>query len=32
MVTIVGAAVLLTGTLVSLGLAVRVRDQPAGLG
>ena len=31
-VTIVGASVLLAGTLVTLVLAVRVRDQPAGLG
>ena len=31
-VTIVGASVLLAGTLAAVVLAVRVRDQPAGLG
>ena len=31
-VTIVGASVLLVGTLAALVLAVRLRDQPAGLG
>ena len=32
LVTIVGASVLLAGTLATVVLAVRVRDQPAGLG